>query len=120
VSTASRHPRPPDRNRAAWLEATLRRGFDPVHLVVEDESARHAGHAGAAGGGGHFRVTLVSAAFRGQNQVARQRAVYALLGDAMRTTIHALALRTLTPEEWDAAGGAGGAAGGRGPGAGGR
>lgn len=94
-------PAPPGQERAQYLEATLRRGLDPVHLTVEDESARHAGHAGAAGGGGHFRVVIVSAAFRGQNQLARQRAVYALLGDAMHTTIHALALRTLTPEEWE-------------------
>jgi BolA protein len=95
------HAADPDPTRARHLEATLRRALDPVHLTVEDESARHAGHAGAAGGGGHFRVVIVSAAFRGQNQIARQRAVYALVGDAMRTTIHALALRTLTPEEWE-------------------
>jgi BolA protein len=94
------HAADPDPTRARQLEATLRRGLDPIHLTVEDESARHAGHAGAAGGG-HFRVVIVAAAFRGQNQVARQRAVYALLGDAMRTSIHALALRTLTPEEWE-------------------
>lgn len=91
---------PTGSGRARWLENTLRLGLAPEHLVVEDEGARHIGHAGAAGGGGHFRALIVSAAFRGQSQVARQRAVYALLGDAMRTTIHALALRTLTPEEW--------------------
>jgi BolA protein len=94
----------PDPDRARWLEDALRRGLDPVHLVVEDESARHAGHPGAAGGGGHFRALIVSAAFRGLHQLARQRAVYALLGDAMRTRIHALALRTLTPEEWEETG----------------
>jgi BolA protein len=103
-----------DPARARWLEDALRRAFDPLHLLVEDESARHAGHAGAAGGGGHFRALIVSAAFRGQNQVARQRAVYAALGDAMHTTIHALALRTLTPEEWQAGGGGGRPAGGKG------
>jgi BolA protein len=84
------------------IEAALRHALHPVHLVVDDDSARHAGHAGAAAGGGHFRVLIVSAAFRGQSHLARQRAVYALLADAMRTSIHALALRTLTPEEWDA------------------
>lgn len=89
-------------DRAAWLTDVLQRGFAPVHLAVEDESHLHRGHAGAAGGGGHFRVCIVAAAFRGQNQVARQRAVYAHLGDAMHSSIHALALRTLTPEEWDA------------------
>lgn len=99
-----------DPARARWLETTLREGLDPTYLTVEDESARHAGHAGAAGGGGHFHAVIVSAAFRGQSQVARQRTVFALLGDAMHTTIHALALRTLTPEEWEA--------GGRGPGTG--
>lgn len=87
-------------DRAGWIETTLHQAFAPSHLVVEDESARHAGHAGAASGGGHFRVLIVSERFRGQSPVARQRAVYAALGDAMRSTIHALALRTLTPEEW--------------------
>ena len=88
--------------RARQLEAVLREGLKPVHLQVEDESARHAGHAGAAGGGGHFRALIVADAFRVKTQLQRQRAVYALLGDAMRNTIHALALRTLTPEEWEA------------------
>ena len=70
--------------RVAWLTEALRAGSIRSHLVVEDESHLHAGHAGAAGGGGHFRALIVSAAFRGQTRVARQRAVYALLGDAMR------------------------------------
>jgi BolA family transcriptional regulator, general stress-responsive regulator len=87
-------------DRVAWIEATLREAFAPRHLTVEDESALHAGHAGAAAGGGHFRVLIVSDSFRGQSPVGRQRAVYAALGDAMKTQIHALALRTLTPEEW--------------------
>jgi BolA protein len=87
-------------DRVAWIEDTLRQGFAPSHLVVEDESALHAGHAGAASGGGHFRVLIVSQAFHGQNPVARQRAVYAALGNAMKSEIHALALRTLTPDEW--------------------
>jgi len=91
-----------DDQRVRWLTDVLRRAFEPLHLSVEDESHLHRGHAGAAGGGGHFRVCIVAAAFRGQNRVARQRAVYAQLGDAMRSSIHALALRTLTPEEWEA------------------
>lgn len=86
--------------RATWLASELRRGFSPTHLEVEDESHRHRGHPGAAGGGGHFRALIVSAAFAGLSRVARQRAVYAHLGDAMHSSIHALALRTLTPEEW--------------------
>jgi BolA protein len=87
---------------ARWLEDELRNAFAPAHLVVEDESDRHVGHAGARGGGGHYRVLIVSAHFRGQSLVTRQRSVYAALGDAVGSTIHALALRTLTPEEWAA------------------
>lgn len=87
-------------DRVAWIEDTLRQAFAPSQLVVEDESALHAGHAGAASGGGHFRVLIVSQAFHDQSPVARQRAVYAALGNAMKSEIHALALRTLTPEEW--------------------
>ena len=103
----------PASDRLAWLTEALRQGLAPTHLVVEDESHLHVGHAGAAGGGGHFRALVVSSAFRGQTRVARQRAVYALLGDAMRARIHALALRTLTPEEWEAESAAGKAAPGR-------
>jgi BolA family transcriptional regulator, general stress-responsive regulator len=86
-----------DRRR---IEATLRKAFAPQHLSVADESARHVGHAGAAGGGGHFRVLIVSESFDGQSPVARHSAVYRALGDAMKSEIHALALSTLTPEEW--------------------
>jgi BolA protein len=87
-------------DRARWLEDTLREKLQPLHLQVTDESALHAGHPGAAGGGGHFRVLIVCDSFRGQSLLARQRAVYAAVGDAMQATIHALALSTLTPEEW--------------------
>lgn len=88
-------------DRVGWIEETLRHAFAPLHLAIEDESALHAGHAGAAAGGGHFRVLIVAERFRGQSPVTRQRAVYAALGDAMQSHIHALALRTLTPEEWE-------------------
>ena len=91
-------------DRARWIETTLRTALQPSHVVVEDESALHAGHVGAASGGGHFRVLIVADAFAGLDRVARQRAVYAALGDAMRSTIHALALRTLTPDEWQSQG----------------
>ncbi len=86
-------------NRLARIETVLREAFAPQHLEVADDSALHAGHAGA-GGGGHFRALIVSDRFRNQDLVARQRMVYAALGDAMRSEIHALTLRTLTPEEW--------------------
>jgi BolA protein len=71
----------------------------PQELVVEDESHRHAGHAGARDGRGHFRVRIVSAAFRGQLPLARHRAVYAALGELMQTDIHALAIDARAPEE---------------------
>ncbi|HYD46956.1 MAG TPA: BolA family transcriptional regulator [Terriglobales bacterium] len=87
-------------SRVEAIEDILRRAFAPIHLTIADESDRHRGHAGAAGGGGHFRATIVSESFRGLNAVARQRAVYQALGDAMRGEIHALSLQTLTPEEW--------------------
>ena len=66
------------------LRARLTERFAPVRLEIIDESARHAGHAGARPGGEtHFRVTIVSAAFAGQNRVARQRAVYGVLAEEL-------------------------------------
>jgi BolA protein len=89
----------------AWIDETLRRAFAPDHLEIIDDSVRHAGHAGAASGGGHYRVVLVSRSFHDKDLVTRQRLVYEALGTAMRSRIHALALRTVTPEEWAAASG---------------
>jgi BolA protein len=86
------------------IETALRQALAPQHVEVVDEGALHAGHPGAAGGGGHFRALIVSDRFRGHDLVTRQRMVYAALGDAMKSEIHALALRTLTPEEWNASG----------------
>jgi BolA protein len=71
----------------------------PLELVIEDESALHAGHAGAASGGGHYRMTLVSAAFAGQPRVARHRLVYDALAELMHREIHALAMTLLAPGE---------------------
>ncbi len=88
--------------RLERIERILRETFAPLHLELEDESERHRGHAGAAAGGGHFRVTLVSASFAGQSRVARHRKVYDALGTEMASEIHALAVRALTPEEWTA------------------
>jgi len=73
--------------------------LSPLRIDIEDESAAHRGHAGAAGGGGHYRLTLVSAAFCGKNTVARHRLVYDTLGEMMRGPIHALAIKALTPDE---------------------
>ena len=78
----------------------LTEAFQPLVLDVEDESHKHAGHAGAPEGGeSHFKVRLVSAAFEGQNRVARQRAVYDVLKEELAGPVHALALVTQSPDE---------------------
>ncbi len=87
-------------DRRARIEAKLRDDLDAVHVEVVDESHLHAGHAGAASGGGHFRAVIVSGQFDGENAVQRQRRVYAVLAAEMGTEIHALSMRTLTPEQW--------------------
>ena len=74
----------------------------PSALEIDDESAMHAGHPGAAGGGGHFRLALTSAAFTGHGKVARHRMVYAALGDLMQGRVHALAIQARAPGEPDA------------------
>lgn len=73
--------------------------LDPASLSLEDESAQHAGHAGASAGG-HYRLTIVSSRFNGLNAVARHRLVYQTLGDLMQKGIHALAISAYTPEEF--------------------
>ncbi len=74
--------------------------FSPALLHVEDDSAKHAGHAGArAGGQTHYSVLLVSDAFRGQTRVDRHRAVNAALADEFAGGLHALVLTLRTPEE---------------------
>ncbi|MFC0397083.1 BolA family protein [Paraburkholderia rhizosphaerae] len=86
--------------RAALIEARLATALAPVEsIAVRDDSAQHAGHAGAAAGG-HFSVTIVAAAFAGKPRVARHRMVYDALADAMQRGIHALAITAYTPEEF--------------------
>ncbi|WP_428825109.1 BolA family protein [Azonexus sp. IMCC34842] len=67
-------------------------------IVIEDESHRHAGHAGAKDGG-HYKLDIVSPLFAGKNTVARHRLIYDAAGDLMRGRIHALSIRALTPDE---------------------
>ncbi|MGN6519373.1 MAG: BolA family protein [Dokdonella sp.] len=85
--------------RVDRIRERLAAALAPLALDIEDESHRHAGHAGARDGRGHFRVRVVSAAFRGQLPLARHRAVYAALGELMHTDIHALAIDARAPEE---------------------
>jgi stress-induced morphogen len=92
-------------SRADRIADRLAETFAPIVLRVQDESARHAGHAGAAPGGEtHFAVLLVSAAFQGQSRVDRSRAVHAALAEEFAGGLHALALTLRTPEEQAARG----------------
>jgi BolA protein len=71
----------------------------PLAIEIEDDSHRHAGHAGARGGGGHYNLRIVSAAFTGRNTVARHRLIYEAAGDLMRGPVHALSIRAFAPDE---------------------
>ena len=74
--------------------------LEPLQVELVDESSQHAGHAGwSAGGGTHWRLTIVSPRFAGQPTVARHRTVYQALGELMQNTIHALAITARAPEE---------------------
>ena len=85
---------------AEGIRTKLTARFAPTRLEIVDESHRHAGHAGAhPAGETHFAVTIVAAAFAGQNRVARQRLVYQTLADELATRVHALSLTTLAPGE---------------------
>jgi BolA protein len=86
--------------RREHIETRLREALSADHVDVVDESHLHAGHAGAASGGGHFRATIVSPRFAGLSRVARQRLVFGSLAEEMGGAIHALSMRTFTPEEW--------------------
>jgi BolA protein len=69
-------------------------------LEIHDDSAEHAGHAGAAQGGGHFSLTIVSESFAGLTPLARHRAVMSRVGDLIPFPVHALAIRALAPDEF--------------------
>jgi BolA protein len=74
--------------------------LEPQSLELHDESHEHAGHAGAASGGGHWQLTIVSAAFRGVGPVGRHRMIYEALGDLMKRDIHALKIAAYSPEQF--------------------
>jgi BolA protein len=81
------------------IERRLAASLSPAEITLVDDSAKHAGHAGAASGGGHYNLRIVSSRFAGLARVARHRLVYDSLSDLMRNAIHALAIEALTPEE---------------------
>lgn len=83
-----------------WIRTTLEERLAPTALSVVDESHQHAGHSGwREGGETHFRLDVVSAAFEGKSRVERHRMVNAVLDDAFKRGLHALALRARTPGE---------------------
>jgi len=87
-------------DRVDRIRTTLQEALTPVQLEIVDDSAAHAGHAGAMqSGGGHFSAFIVAEAFEGKTQVQRHQMVYRALGDLMRTDIHALIIKALTPNE---------------------
>ena len=85
---------------AARMRVKLEAALSPSSLVIDDDSAKHAGHSGAREGGEtHFSIRIVSASFAGLNRVQRQRKVYAAVAEELAERVHALSLVTLTPEE---------------------
>jgi BolA protein len=88
-----------NQQRMAAFDDDLRKAFQIQALKIEDESHLHAGHAGAASGGGHFRLEIVAPEFQGLNLVARHRAVYAALNRHIPKEIHALTIVALAPDE---------------------
>lgn len=72
--------------------------LNPLSVVIEDESHRHAGHAGAREGG-HYELLIIAEVFAGKNTVARHRLIYDAAGDLMRRGIHALSIRAFAPGE---------------------
>lgn len=86
-------------HRVQLIETRVREALAPLHLEVEDESHLHRGHAGAREGG-HFRVTVVSAAFEGRTLVEQHRLVQDAVRGLIGTEIHALALKTIPASRW--------------------
>ncbi|MBW4696765.1 MAG: BolA/IbaG family iron-sulfur metabolism protein [Aphanocapsa lilacina HA4352-LM1] len=89
-------------NTAQKIAALLKSRLHASVVEIEDHSDRHAGHAGAAGGGGHYNVLIVSERFAGVPAIRRHRLVYEALATEMESAIHALSLRALAPDEWQA------------------
>ena len=88
-----------NQTRIALFEQDLHKAFSVDRLQIEDESHLHAGHAGAASGGGHFKLTIVALEFKGLSLLARHRAVYAALNRHIPIEIHALTINAIAPGE---------------------
>jgi len=73
--------------------------LNPESLEILDDSGQHTGHEGARGGGGHYRLTIVSPQFAGQPVQQRHRIIYEALGPLMKSEIHALSIQAYAPDE---------------------
>jgi BolA family transcriptional regulator, general stress-responsive regulator len=89
-----------NQKRMSLFEKELHEKFDLKYLLIEDESHLHAGHLGAASGGGHFKITIVSPEFARLSLLARHRAIYQALNSHFPQEIHALTIIAYTPEEF--------------------
>jgi BolA protein len=85
-------------DRISMIRERLSGALSPTRLEIVDESHKHAGHAGARGGG-HFAVVVESAAFTGKTLIQRHRMIYDAMGDAMHHEIHAMSIKALAPDE---------------------
>jgi len=81
------------------IVSRIREHLSAESVEIEDQSHLHAGHAGAAGGGGHYEVTIVASCFKGLNTLARHRLVYEAVGELMKKEIHALSIQAYSAEE---------------------
>jgi BolA protein len=86
-------------DRVTRIRARLEAAFAPETLEIVDDSQKHAGHAGAVDGRGHFRVRIVSERFEQLDRLQRHRLVYEALGNLMQTDIHAVQVTALTPDQ---------------------
>ena len=87
------------KKRAEMVRERLYQALGAEFVEIDDQSHLHAGHSGAAAGGSHFEVVVVSKAFEGLATLARHRLVYEAMGDAMTQDIHALSIKTYAPGE---------------------
>ena len=85
-------------DRVAKIRQALTARLTPLSLEIRDDSAKHAGHAGAREGG-HFSVTVVSDRFAGCTRMQRHQLVYEAVSELLRTDIHALSIQARTPQE---------------------
>ena len=86
-------------DRVAKIERLLATAFEPIEMLVKDQSHLHVGHAGARSGKGHFDVKIVSNKFAGQGRITRHRMVYDALGSFIESDIHALSINAISPSD---------------------